>query len=242
MMRQDQSQSTLGNQHKGQGYEIETKKQNPSPPPRYHDLADKYEMGISISPSSHRDSREVDPEKTRDVGFMGEFEPRSATMKLMVIIFSLIIMSTFSGIFYAIARLNQIEITIQAQIPEMKTIINLKNELKEDINRRDNVEEGGYNLLDAKLRLIESKLQDLFNSNKDSMKVKYPSPDESSGVFLGKGSPQEYEYMEDPVIAGAGTYDIEEHQDHFQDVTPISDDDFYLNYEDEMREWQEEWS
>ena len=52
-----QSPSTFGQPQPGSG----TKKQKPSPPPRYHDLVDNTEMGIIISP---RDSREVEPKMT----------------------------------------------------------------------------------------------------------------------------------------------------------------------------------
>ena len=47
------------------------------------------EMGIIISPNYPRESA---PEKTRDVEVKTEFQPRSATIKLMAIICALIIM------------------------------------------------------------------------------------------------------------------------------------------------------
>ena len=153
-----QSPSTFGHNHQGSG----TKKQKPSPPPRYHDFVDNTEMGIIISP---RESREVAPRKVRDVEVRTEFQPRSVTLKLMVIIFALIIVSIFIGILFAIARLNQIEITMKSEIRQIKTIIQLRQELKEDLKHRDNIDADGYQLLETRLRLIDIKLQDIIDSH-----------------------------------------------------------------------------
>merc|ERR1719443_39645 len=95
-----------------------------------------------------------------------EFQPRSAALKLMIIIFAVIIISTFAGTFFAIARLNQIEMTMKSEIKEIKTIIQVKQDTSEDPNDfSDNVGEDEYNLLDTRLRLIDSKLQDIIDSH-----------------------------------------------------------------------------
>ena len=163
-----QSPSTFGHQYQAPG----AKKQKPSPPPRYHDLVDNSEMGIIISPNNPRESA---PLKTRDVEVKTEFQPRSVTMKLMSIIFALIIISTFAGTLYSIVRLNQFEIMIDSKIREMKTIIQLKQELTDDINHRESSEEDGFSLLDTRLRLIDIKLQDLLDSHEEMMKEEYPT-------------------------------------------------------------------
>ena len=69
-----------------------------------------------------------------------EFQPRSVTLKLMVIIFALIIVSIFIGTLFAIARLNQIEITMKSEIRNMET----------------------------RLRLIDIKLQNIIDSHETS--------------------------------------------------------------------------
>ena len=163
-----QSPYTFGHQQQTFG----AKKQKPSPPPRYHDLVEKSEMGIVISPNN---PRELAPEMTRDVEVKMEFQPRSATMKLMAIIFAIIIISTFAGTLFAIIRLNQIEIMMNLKLKEMKTIIQLKQELAEDQNHRESIEEDGFSLLDTRLRLIDLKLQDLIDSHEEMIKEDYPT-------------------------------------------------------------------
>merc|ERR1719480_579543 len=84
----------------------------------------------------------------------------------MIIIFAVITISTFAGTFFAIARLNQIEMTMKSEIKEIKTtIIQLKQASREDLKHRDNVGAEEHNLLDTRLRLIDSKLQDIIDSH-----------------------------------------------------------------------------
>merc|ERR1712133_112137 len=66
---------------------------------------------------------------------------------------------------YAIARLNQIEITMKSEIRNIKTIIQLRQELNEDLKHGDNIEADGYHLLETRLRLMDIKLQDIFDSH-----------------------------------------------------------------------------
>ena len=243
-----QSPSTFGHQHQQSG----VKKQKPSPPPRYHDLVDSSEMGIIISPNnpSPRESREADPEKTRDVGIRSEFQPRSASLKLMIIIFALIIISTFAGTFFVITRLNQIEITIKSEIREIKTIIQLKQDLSEDLNHRDNTGEDEYNLLDTRLRLIDLRLQDIIDSQEiptSSGDITYDAGDKVNTLEYSEddsdsaGIEEDYEDEEYPgveeddrVVSDAD--DVEGHLGQVQGVTPLNTsftlDDNYLNYDD----------
>ena len=171
-----QSPSTFGHQYQAPG----AKKQKPSPPPRYHDLVENSEMGIIISPNNPRDSA---PAKTRDVEVKTEFQPRSVTMKLMSIIFALIIISTFAGTLYSIVRLNQFEIMINSKIREIKTIIQLKQELTEDLIHRESFEEDGFSLLDTRLRLIDLRLQDLIDSHEEMMKEDFSCDAEEEGKY-----------------------------------------------------------
>ena len=211
-----QSPSTFGHQYQAPG----AKKQKPSPPPRYHDLVDNSEMGIIISPNNPRESA---PLKTRDVEVKTEFQPRSVTMKLMSIIFALIIISTFAGTLYSIVRLNQFEIMIDSKIREMKTIIQLKQELTDDINHRESSEEDGFSLLDTRLRLIDIKLQDLLDSHEEMMKEEYPT-------FRGDFS-YDAEEGENYEKQSADTKENEEEAD-YAEYWGLEEDDSEINDED----------
>ena len=239
-----QSPTTFGHQHQQTG----TKKQKPSPPPRYHDLVDSSEMGIIISNNNPRESREADPEETRDVGIRTEFQPRSAVLKLMIIFFALIIISTFAGTFFAIARLNQIEMIMKSEIKEIKTMIQLKQASSEDL-KSDNVVEDEYNLLDTKLRLIDSKLQDIINSHEIPTSLDdiiYDDEDNLSTLEYSDdgnysaGVEEDYEDVEYPGVEEddrvvSDEDDVEGHLGQFvipMDTSFTPDDNYYLNYDE----------
>ena len=224
-----QSPSTFGHPQPGSG----TKKQKPSPPPRYHDLVDNTEMGIIISP---RESREVEPRKTRDVEVKTEFQPRSVTLKLMVIIFALIIVSIFIGTLFAIARLNQIEISMKSEIRNIKTIIQLRQELNEDLKHRDNIEADEYHLLETRLRLMDIKLQDIIDSHEtptaqdagDKLDTWQYSYDDKDGVEEDYED-KEYPVVEKDVLVITGADDVEEHLNQDQAYRDVAEE----GYEDE---------
>ena len=218
-----QSPSTFGHNYQGSG----TKKQKPSPPPRYHDFVDNTEMGIIISP---RESREVEARKARDVEVKSEFQPRSVTLKLMVIIFALIIVSIFIGILFAIARLNQIEITMKSEIRQIKTIIQLRQELKEDLKHRDNIDADGYHLLETRLRLIDIKLQDIIDSHETPTArgdLIYDAGDKlnTTGIYSYDDSEEDYEDEEYPVIAKDDD-DVEENLNQDQADRNVAEEDY----------------
>ena len=201
-------------------------------------------MGIIISPNNPRESA---PLKTRDVEVKTGFQPRSVTMKLMAIIFALIIISTFAGTLYSIVRLNQFEIMINSKIREMKTIIQLKQELTDDLNHRESSEEDGFSLLDTRLRLIDIKLQDLLDSHEEMMKEEYPTfrddfsyDAEEEGEYYDKQSADTKENEEEAEYADY--WGLEEDDSEFTDEDKTTgnlgidqitiDDDSTLNEED----------
>ena len=160
-----------------------------------------------------------------------EFQPRSVTLKLMVIIFALIIVSIFIGILFAIARLNQIEITMKSEIRQIKTIIQLRQELKEDLKHRDNIDADGYQLLETRLRLIDIKLQDIIDSHETPTArgdLIYDAGDKlNTGIYSYDDSEEDYEDEEYPVIANDdGAIDVEENLNQDQADRNVAEEDY----------------
>ena len=244
MMRQ--SPYTFSHQIPAQG--TNKQKQKPSPPPRYHDLVDRQEMGIIISRSPAREAGAWDDseQKAARIEVEPPVEPRSVTVKMMVIIFALIILGIFAGTLFAIARLNRIEMAIKSDIRKLKMIIQKKADLWDESNSKEDIAKEGYDLVDTRLRIIDFKLQnfidshdevsstsqDNFNSEDDVHRVEYSYDELSTDAY--KDRVEEYypsiEY--DNMMGDASTVEVEVQAQVVPSNKNITDDvDMNLNYD-----------